>query len=151
MSVTLIIPGQPFAKQRPRFSRETGRAYTPGKTLKFEALIRDYGLRKFARPMTGPVKVSIFAQFQMAKSWSKKKKAAHAGCLHSQKPDQDNIQKAILDGLNRVAFVDDSQVGWGEVVKVWSFDDPFTAINVAPCSGVVSRPLWLQRFEEAQP
>jgi len=119
MSVTFTIPGKPFAKQRPRFSRRSGRSYTPAATVSFENTVRSYGLEHFETPLTGPIRLTVWATFQPAKSWSKKKTAEHLGRYHTQKPDADNVGKAICDGLNRIAFADDSQIADIQIRKVW--------------------------------
>lgn len=51
----------------------------------------------------------------MPKSWSKKKKAAMQGKPHQQKPDKDNLEKALLDAV----FEEDSLVWDGRVTKLW--------------------------------
>jgi Holliday junction resolvase RusA-like endonuclease len=126
--ITLTIPGKPFAKQRPRATRQ-GRVYTPKETVAFESVVRDIAALRFAEPITGPVKVEIRATFKPAASWSNKKKQAHMGMPHIQRPDGDNIQKAILDGLNRIAFVDDGQVYDCRVTKHWG-PEPRTIVHI---------------------
>lgn len=116
---TFTIPGKPFAKQRPRFSIKTGRAYTPRQTVSFERHVGEIASDHFPKPITGPVLVEIWATFMPAKSWSNKKRQAHMGTYHTQKPDADNCLKAILDGLNGVAFVDDSHVSDVHFRKIW--------------------------------
>ena len=118
MTVHFEIPGKPFAKQRPRGTRN-GRMYTPAPTVKFESIVRSYGHQNFDEPLAGPVRVEITAVFEPAKSWSKAKTAAAMWNPHTQKPDLDNCEKAILDGLNRVAFADDSQVCELSSKKMW--------------------------------
>jgi Holliday junction resolvase RusA-like endonuclease len=59
--------------------------------------------------------VSWVAFINMPKSWSQKKKDAMRGQLHRQKPDRDNIDKAILDAL----FKDDSGIAAGTLCKRW--------------------------------
>ena len=59
--------------------------------------------------------VSWIAYLPIPESWSKKKKAEMAGTIHQQKPDRDNIDKAILDSL----FGDDSHVAVGLIGKFW--------------------------------
>lgn len=51
----------------------------------------------------------------MPKSWSKKKCAHMAGKPHQQKPDIDNLTKALLDAL----FDDDAHIWDVRASKVW--------------------------------
>jgi len=60
-------------------------------------------------------KLSWLAVFALPKSWSKKKKEAMGGKPHRQRPDRDNIDKAILDSL----FKDDSGIASGHIEKIW--------------------------------
>jgi len=118
MRVTFEIPGKPFAKQRPRSTRQ-GRVYTPKETVGFENSVGHIASQHFPEPIAGPVSVAIYATFEPAKSWSKKKVAEHINRPHTQRPDLDNCAKAILDGLNRIAWGDDGQVSELTVRKVW--------------------------------
>jgi Holliday junction resolvase RusA-like endonuclease len=117
MRFTFVIPGKPFAKQRPRFGN--GRTYTPKATISFEQTVRTCASQVITEPLEGPVKVEILATFEPAKSWSKKKTAEHLNKSHMQRPDLDNIEKAICDGLNRTAFADDGQIAEMHSRKVW--------------------------------
>jgi Holliday junction resolvase RusA-like endonuclease len=109
MTLQFEIPGKPFGKQRPRMTRQ-GRAYTPAETVSFERTVGQYAMAAGAQPVTGPVRLSVIAVFEVPPSWSKAKQAAHLHRAHTSKPDLDNCVKAILDGLNRIAFADDGQV-----------------------------------------
>lgn len=120
-AITFTIPGKPFSKERPRFDGRNKRTYTPDATVAFESGVGMIARKHFPRPFEGPIRLTLEAVFVPAQSWSKKRRAAALGTLHTQKPDLDNIEKAILDGLNRIAFADDSQVAdvrkskrWGE-------------------------------------
>jgi len=126
--LTLIIPGKPFAKQRPRMTRQ-GRAYTPAATVSFERTVAEYALAAGAVATTDPVAVIIRAYFEPPPSWSKKRRAASIGAPHIQRPDLDNIEKAILDGLNRIAFADDGQVAALSSRKWWA-DEARTEVEV---------------------
>jgi Holliday junction resolvase RusA-like endonuclease len=55
----------------------------------------------------------------MPKSWSKRKKATMAKCPHTQKPDLDNLLKALLD-----ACYDDDACVWHicGLSKVWDWE-----------------------------
>ena len=122
------IPGKPFGKQRPRATRQ-GRMYTPAETVAFETIVRQIAVEQFPEPIVGPVRVIIVATFTPPASWSKRKISDHLHRPHTQKPDLDNCQKAILDGLNRIAFADDSQVADISARKVWG-TTPQTVVYV---------------------
>lgn len=123
MIVSFTIHGKPFGKQRPRFSRKSGRAYTPAETVSFERVVGQLAQPLFQDPLTGPVKLTIFASFVIPKSWSKKKAEQHLHRPHTQKPDADNVAKGVLDGLNRIAFADDGQVYEIVVRKMWGLTE----------------------------
>ena len=59
--------------------------------------------------------VSWVAYMPFPKSYSKKKRAELAGQAHRQKPDRDNIDKAILDTL----FKEDCRISFGTLSKRW--------------------------------
>lgn len=109
------IEGLPKGKGRPRFTR-SGHTYTPDMTRKYEALVTArakeamIGKRKIEKP--NAVRVDILATFPVPSSWSKKRRTAALQGVehHVSKPDLDNVQKAILDGMNGIVFEDDSQV-----------------------------------------
>lgn len=60
----------------------------------------------------------LHAEFEIAMpdSWSKKKKAAHLGALHHQRPDIDNICKAVMDSFG----LEDGHVASLRVMKRWA-------------------------------
>lgn len=51
----------------------------------------------------------------MPKSWSEKKKREHLGTPHTQTPDKDNLEKALLDAK----YSNDSHMWCGGVSKRW--------------------------------
>ena len=128
---SFTIPGKPFAKQRPRFARG-GRTYTPKETVSFERVVGQTAIAAGAVPIEGPVFLSIVATFEIPRSWSKARRAEALGQPHTQRPDVDNLQKAILDGLNRIAFADDGQVYRITSEKRWG-ETPSTVVEVVPC------------------
>jgi Holliday junction resolvase RusA-like endonuclease len=119
--VALVIPGKPFAKQRHRVGAIAGRAraFNTKANVQFEDTVKTIALRHFPAPLEGAVRVTISATFVPAESWSKKKRAEFLHRPHTQRPDLDNLAKAIKDGLNRVAWGDDSQVAELHCRKVW--------------------------------
>lgn len=70
-----------------------------------------------AAPWEGPISVQIEITYEISASWSKKRRVAAPGSPAPKKPDIDNCAKIILDGLNGVAFRDDSQVTDLRVMK----------------------------------
>jgi len=59
--------------------------------------------------------LSWTAYISMPKSWSKKKKAELQGKPHLQKPDRDNIDKAIMDAILK----EDKSIYFGTICKLW--------------------------------
>ena len=103
-TVSFNIPLKPKAKGRPRATRNGG-MYTDKATREYESAIRqfyiDAGLPKF----DGNVQVSCtFMKDHIHVSIVSVKEES------SLRSDLDNLVKALLDGLNTVAFDDDKQV-----------------------------------------
>lgn len=119
--VRFTIPGKPFAKERPKAVAVAGRArvYTPAATVSFESKVAQIARPAFSVPFEGPVLLRVVAVFEIPKSWTKARKAGADGAYHIQKPDADNLLKAIKDGLNRIAWADDCQVADERCVKRW--------------------------------
>jgi len=88
--------------------------YTPEKTANYEGLVAFAGRQAMAGTplIDGPASVWLQIVCQIPASWSKKKRsAALAGEVYpTTKPDIDNVEKAIFDGLNGVVWRDDVQV-----------------------------------------
>ena len=120
MEVKFIIPGPAQAKQRPRVNRNTGRIYTPGATHKYEKLVKEsYGDNSCFEDQFISIKITF--KFEVPKSYSKKKRAeALAGDLRPTKADIDNYIKSVLDGLNKVAFLDDRYIFSIEASKIFA-------------------------------
>ncbi len=76
MKVRFTVPGEPFGKQRPKFSTAHGfgRAYTPSKTVSYENLVKTvYTDECGIRFPDEELAVDIQAYFSIPKSASKKK------------------------------------------------------------------------------
>jgi len=111
--IRIIVSGQPVAKGRARFVRATGRTYTPEKTVAYEtrvALIAQ-DIMAGRPPLEGALAVTVIAELQVPTSWSAKKRrlALERRLLPLGRPDLDNYEK-ILDALNLIVWVDDSQI-----------------------------------------
>jgi len=127
--INLIIPGQPTAKSRPRFSKFG--AHTDEKTLNYETLVKELFIISGQEKLTGPLKVHIVAEFEIPKSTSKKNKILmeQVKIFPTKKPDIDNIIKICLDALNKLAYDDDNQVVELTMLKVYSLT-PRVVINI---------------------
>lgn len=97
MSSTMTAPITPVAK--PRMTRRDQWAERPAVVryrLYCDAL-RGYARREgFELPDAG---AHLVFHIPMPPSWSKKKRAAMDGQPHKQRPDVDNLVKAVLDAL----------------------------------------------------
>lgn len=105
------VPGEPMGK--PRQTQQDKWKKRPC-VLRY----REYcdRIRAAAGPIPlNPLAVHIRAHLPMSTSWSKKKKAAMLGQRHQQKPDWDNVGKAICDAL----FEEDSCIAVGITEKFW--------------------------------
>lgn len=119
-TVRIFLEGRPTPKGRPRFSRRSGRAYTPQKTVDCERAIAEVARRHFNAPMEGPIRLTVNAFFKPAASWSKKKAAAHLGKPHMGATDADNLAKLASDSLNGIAYPDDRNIFSQTATKFWS-------------------------------
>lgn len=148
--IEIAVLGRPVAKGRPRFNRESGRAYTPAKTASFEAELKFAAMQAMRgrAPLEGPLVVDMFLVVPIAKSWSKKKQeAARCGdILPTGKPDWDNYGKCV-DSLNLVVWGDDGQVVDGRVRKRYG-DKPGTWIRVSHFSPDMWPDPWPHETEE---
>lgn len=139
MRITILLPGQPQGKGRPRFRQITTKAgasfvsaYTPTNTRSYESLLRDAAQQAMGdKPLCdGPLKVKVAAFFSVPQSWSRKKREqALRGILRpTGRPDWDNLVK-MLDALNGIVWRDDSQIVQGFVSKSYA-DKPGLLIEV---------------------
>lgn len=119
-SFVFTVPGKPMGKQRPRFSRANGRAYTPKETASYESLIRLAFADKYPAhvPTDEPATVNVCAVYPVPKSWSQKKQlAALDGKIFPGRPDVDNILKIVQDAGNGVIWSDDAYIHSGTTSK----------------------------------
>lgn len=110
MKVDFTIPSSPVPKSRPRFNKNTGRAFTDDKTRIFENIVSlAYGARHYFDDSY--IRIRMKFKFEVPKSYSKKKRIeALEGKIRPTKADIDNYIKSVLDGLNGKAFKDDRYI-----------------------------------------
>lgn len=115
-SVAFVVAGEPVAKGRPRaFSSSTGiRMHTPKATKAYERSVQAAAgaAMRGAIPFGRPVALYVAIFLPIPASWSKKKQtlARIEVIAATNKPDADNVLKAIKDGMNGIVYEDDSQV-----------------------------------------
>ncbi|MEQ9868746.1 RusA family crossover junction endodeoxyribonuclease [Pectobacterium odoriferum] len=80
--------------------------------LRYRAFCDEVRLNRITLPESG---WHVTFVLPMPPSWSKKKRSEMNGKPHQQKPDKDNLEKALLDAI----FDDDSRVWDGRVSKIW--------------------------------
>lgn len=129
--VSFSLPGEPKGKGRPRAVPGIDaagelfvRLITPADTRAEEARVRA-AFRKAHpdhKPFTGPVLLRFTAVFETPRSFNRAlREAAARGELYAiKKPDKDNIEKLIVDALNKIAFADDQQVMGGGIKRYGS-------------------------------
>ena len=120
--ISFTIPGDPIAQPRHKISTRGGfaKAYISKdhpihaykQAIQLEAKVAMAGLAS----VEGPVLVTAMFRFGRPKSHTK---AARIDDNHKQKPDLDNLVKAVLDALNGICWADDSQVCQIRASKAW--------------------------------
>lgn len=122
--VELRFDINPVAKQRPRFVRSTGIAYTPKETKNFEKALSKMALAQYKGEILDQalyVEVDIFIR----RPRSVKRK------YPTVKPDKDNYIKSIYDALNGIVWVDDALIIKDAGGKYYSEGDPYIIVRVS--------------------
>ncbi len=91
MKIQLVVPGRPVPLQRSRTS--SGRHYLPARSKTYRLLVQAEWMAA-GRPSLGDAPFAASMRFYGLRA----------------NADLDNAIKAILDGLNKLAFTDDSQL-----------------------------------------
>ena len=90
--ISFFVPGKPVGKERPRLGK-SGNVYTPSKTKDWEHMIGLIANEHFRDSIfEDEVGVALFF------------------FLRGKRGDIDNLAKSVLDGLQGVAYKNDSQV-----------------------------------------
>lgn len=135
-----IIPGQPVAKGRPKFTAAGGfgRAYTPKKTRDYETIVAAIARKAMGElsPSARPIEIMLELRVEIPASWTKAKRlAASMGTVRAtKKPDADNVLKGIKDACNGIVWVDDSQVVVLTVRKLYAAE-PCVIVAVRQVEG----------------
>jgi Holliday junction resolvase RusA-like endonuclease len=120
--IRVFIEGKPVAQDRPRVTVMGGkpRLYDPKECKAWKRdiamITRSEMNRTRKRPFLRIVSLKVALVFHLEKPQSALKSRKHP----IVKPDIDNLSKAILDGLNGIAYHDDSQIVELNVKKRYS-------------------------------
>lgn len=120
-AVSIVIPGTPIAKGRPRYTRQ-GHCYTPKKTLEAEQFVQLMAQTQIGgKQLSGSVAIELLAVCPVPASWAKKEQtAAKTGEIRpATKPDFDNLLKLYCDALNGLLWNDDKQIVDGRCIKCY--------------------------------
>ena len=114
--IQFVVPGEPVAKGRAKAAKK-GKfitIYTPEKTVNYEGLIAHSAMVAMAGRdlLTEAAEVELDIRVSIPKSMSKKNRqlAIDGLIVPTKKPDIDNVETAIFDGMNGVVWKDDVQV-----------------------------------------
>jgi len=114
--LSFVIPGEPVAKGRARArarksasGRDYSQIYTPPESAAFEDRVSMFARDAGAEVLDGPVSLTARFWFEWPRSKWRKTRAREEAWKDTGK-DVDNLVKAIMDGLNGVAYYDDRQV-----------------------------------------
>ena len=111
---SFFIPGKPFGKQSVRFGK--GRAYTKRATRKSMKRATIAFLETNGKYIEGAIEMNATAYFPRPQKhfrtgkFSELVKDVFIRIFCTVKPDLTNIIKGIEDGLNKVAYKDDSYI-----------------------------------------
>lgn len=133
MKIDFFVPGTPKAQPRPRaFSRGgVTRIYNPGTAEGWKGLIA-LAAKRFrpARPMEGPIAVTIIFYLRRPKRLFRKKDPP-GPIPYIARPDWDNLGKAVTDALTELSFWRDDALAWDvHVRKFYAAKDGETGARI---------------------
>ncbi len=145
--IGFVVYGDPVSKMRPRTVRNMDRygqshvhTYTPAKTKDHESKIAleykaNYGRYKFEKEVPLVVEINFFIRVPKSVGKKVREKMLSREILPTKKNgDLDNYIKCAVDGLNGVAYEDDSQIVEMIGRKFYS-DEPRTEIFIMRMDG----------------
>lgn len=113
--ITITIPGRAVPKGRPRHHK--GRVYTPVRTEAYERSVRQWGVvaMRGCAPYNARLRVVIELRYTNRQ---------HIG-------DIDNAAKALLDGLNGIAWEDDRLIDELTIKRSFGHDEEMAIVEVS--------------------
>ena len=138
--VSFEVLGNPVPKARARTVRKGNRtwSFTPKKVAAWEKIIKSEASKYFEKPMDGPIMVTMIFYLERPNS-------RRIDTWVPTTPDLDNLEKAVLDALNGVAYEDDRYVVAKNAQKKYvRRDNPRIFVRVTS----LSKQVQLQGFDE---
>lgn len=148
--ITFTIPAVPVAqpRQRTRVVQKGGKTFPqnyqpqtvgtgadrrPHPVVEFKHAVRKAASEAHAgSPLTGPLRVDLVMVFPRPAGMFWKTKPMPR-VPHVKTPDRDNVDKAILDAMKSIIFVDDAQVCDGRIQKFVAAGHEQPHVEVSIC------------------
>ena len=131
--ISFKVEGSPVSKGRPRFARK-GKfisTYIDKSTKDAETNFRaQAAVYKPQTPISGAIKLTLI--FASIKPKSKPKKVKH----WITRPDLDNYIKLVEDAMNKIFWIDDSQIVEIQATKIYS-DNCYTEVKIEELGVVI--------------
>jgi Holliday junction resolvase RusA-like endonuclease len=105
---------------------KSGHVYTPKVTADYEKAIRSHwdAVYGTCKPFSGPLAVTVSFRYRRPQSHYMRGVLRETAPVHyTQTPDLDNVEKAVLDALNKVAYADDKQIIRKYSEKLWHHEN----------------------------
>lgn len=132
--ISLEIFGNPIPQKRPRFNRRGNKTFCYDEQSKLKEGYQWQLKSQFRKEALAiPVAIDLIFYLPIPKSTSKiKQRQMENGIIApSKKPDIDNLQKFVLDCMNKLIIEDDSQIIEIRAKKIYS-SKPGTLVRVFP-------------------
>jgi crossover junction endodeoxyribonuclease RusA len=133
MQWKIFVAGLPIAQPRTRATAISGHArlYTPNNGIRAWKQSIQIAARQVwhGEPMTGPMRVDCRFIFPRVDSQIWKRKPMPA-IWHCKKPDRDNLDKAVLDALTGIFWIDDCHVCDGRIEKHIASGDDVSGVHI---------------------
>ncbi len=148
--IRFVVPAVPVSQPRPRATLADGGEHArmhevtsikssdgtrkPHPIAAFKATVKLMASQAYlGSPLSCPLRVDAVFVFPRTQSQIWKTKPMPR-MLHFKKPDRDNLDKAVLDALTGLLWVDDAQVCDGRITKVIAAGDeqPHVVVTVTP-------------------
>jgi Holliday junction resolvase RusA-like endonuclease len=117
--IEFTVEGNPVPYARMQGGKSTRRFIPAKQRAAMDALAWAAAKAMRGRPLIeGPVLIHAIFSFEHPASWSKAKR--EATFYKTSKPDSDNLTKIAMDAFKGVVWIDDSQVCFLAVSKIYS-------------------------------